>query len=334
MTFAIEKARRILVHKPDRGGDALCAAPAIARLAGAAPEAELWIATTRSGAAFLRALNITARFRELSGPAWWKGVEAFTYPTWARSMRFDLAVNLRYDFRDIAATRLLGARAVATYTHKNWGRSAQFPAPSPREDRSEIENHLEVAAAIGFPVGHDVAPWAAPESALHEAREKLGAGRATAFHPFAGTPAKTLPDETARRVLEILLDTSDRVALIGGPESQAAAARLAETDGRVVNLVGRTSAAELLAVLAVCRLLVSTDSAPGHAARAVGTPVVSLMSGTNEPARWAPRGARVVRHAVACAPCHAERCRVAGHPCLADLPVDAVGAAVAEAMIR
>ena len=68
------------------------------------------------------------------------------------------------------------------------------------------------------------------------------------------------------------------------PQSGPAAAR-----APIVNLAGRTSLSELVALLRGARLVVSNDTGPGHIAAALGSPLVMLFSWSN-PARIAPYG--------------------------------------------
>jgi ADP-heptose:LPS heptosyltransferase len=73
------------------------------------------------------------------------------------------------------------------------------------------------------------------------------------------------------------------------------------------------------------------NTGPAHLAAAVGAPVVSLFAPTVPAVRWRPWR---VRHAllyvdVPCAGCRARVCPVAGHPCLDELEIDDVLAAVA-----
>lgn len=58
---------------------------------------------------------------------------------------------------------------------------------------------------------------------------------------------------------------------------------------RVTNLAGRTSLAELLALLRTAKLVISNDTGPGHIAAALARPLVMLF-GRSNPARVAPYG--------------------------------------------
>ena len=71
----------------------------------------------------------------------------------------------------------------------------------------------------------------------------------------------------------------------GGPatEDDGLRASLELAQVRVVNLIGRTSLKQLLALLEHATVLVCPDSGPAHMASAVGTPVIGLYATSN---RW------------------------------------------------
>jgi len=75
-----------------------------------------------------------------------------------------------------------------------------------------------------------------------------------------------------------------RVLLTGGPtdiEHRYGAEIEAAAEQPVINLVGRTSLKQLLALLERADLLICPDSGPAHMATAVGTPVVGLYATSN-----------------------------------------------------
>jgi ADP-heptose:LPS heptosyltransferase len=100
--------------------------------------------------------------------------------------------------------------------------------------------------------------------------------------------------------------------------------------GSGTDLGGRTSFAELAAVLAGAAAVVVGNTGPAHLAAAVGTPVVSLFAPVVPAARWAPYGVPSVLLGDQDAPCRltrATRCPVPGHPCLDSItPQDVVAA--------
>ncbi len=75
-----------------------------------------------------------------------------------------------------------------------------------------------------------------------------------------------------------------QVIVTGGPSAaEAEAAATIENAGAVpvLNLQGKTTLKELLALIARARVLLSPDSGPIHLATAVGTPVIGLYATTN-----------------------------------------------------
>lgn len=101
--------------------------------------------------------------------------------------------------------------------------------------------------------------------------------------------------------------------------------------GRYVhNLAGKTSLAELAALLKLCRLFIGSDSAGMHIAAAVGTPTV-IIFGPSAPSSWAPKGEihTIVQSQLSCVPCRRKGCEdTEVSRCLEELGVDEVFAAV------
>ena len=79
------------------------------------------------------------------------------------------------------------------------------------------------------------------------------------------------------------------VVLTGGPsqEEVAFADQVIGNAKQVVNLVGKTSIPQMLAVIAAAKILISPDTGPVHMATLVATPVVGLYAHSN-PQRTGP----------------------------------------------
>jgi ADP-heptose:LPS heptosyltransferase len=85
----------------------------------------------------------------------------------------------------------------------------------------------------------------------------------------------------------------------------AAAYAAAGGCGPLLDLSGRTTVDQLVALLAVCRLLLTNDTGPMHVAVAVGTPVVDISVGHVDFRETGPYGPGhwVMQPDIACAPC-------------------------------
>ncbi len=103
---------------------------------------------------------------------------------------------------------------------------------------------------------------------------------------------------------------------------------------RPFNLAGQTSLRDLLALLKLCRVVLTNDTGPMHAAAAVGTRVV-VPFGSTSPELTAPglpgdSRHQLLRAAVACSPCFRRTCPI-DFRCMRAITVDQVIAAVLHA---
>ena len=91
-----------------------------------------------------------------------------------------------------------------------------------------------------------------------------------------------------------------------------------------VNLCGRTTLGEAMALIDKCHLFITNDSGLMHVAAALGIPLVAIFGPTN-PQTTGPIGpkSRIVRVPVSCSPCLQTECP-ADHRCMQDIQVDTV----------
>ena len=198
-------------------------------------------------------------------------------------------------------------------------------------DPHEAERGLSVVATLGhrLPAGDrgDLQVRLPPPSASDPGPGALPAAY-VAVHPGASVPARAWEPARHRELVAALAGRGHRVVVTGAPAEAELTARVAGGDAH--DLGGRTSLAGLARVLGGARAVVVGNTGPAHLAAAVGTPVVSLFAPTVPAARWRPWGVphELLHVEVPCAGCRARTCPVPGHPCLGDVAVDAVVAAV------
>ncbi|NRQ30452.1 glycosyltransferase family 9 protein [Nonomuraea sp. NN258] len=211
-----------------------------------------------------------------------------------------------------------------------WDESADVP---------EAERMLAVARAAGFelPPGDD--GKLAVQRPLPDIGQDLGhllgvgaeadEGAYVVVHPGTSAPARTWPADRHREAVRELADDGHRVVVTGNERELTAYV----ASGAAVDLGGRTTFAQLAAVLERAGVLVAGNTGPAHLAAAVGTPVVSLFAPVVPAARWAPYGVPTVLLGDQQAPCAASRartCPVPGHPCLSQVTSEQVVKAVRE----
>jgi heptosyltransferase-2 len=187
--------------------------------------------------------------------------------------------------------------------------------------------YLRLVASLGMPAVAGPTVLAPPAAAIDRAAALLaeagiGAGiRLVGFAPGAAYgSAKRWPPERVAAAITGVTGPGVRAVLVGAAADREIAGAIrsaleAAARDAVVDLVGRTDVATLMAVLARCAVVVANDSGAMHVASAVGRPVVAIFGPTDERAT-APLGPHtLVRHDVWCRPCLLRACPI-DHRCL------------------
>jgi heptosyltransferase-2 len=329
--------RRLLIAQTSFLGDVVLTTPLWRALRDALPDTEIWWLVRPDAAPIVAPLVGPERvlaFDKRGGDGGVGGM--LRVAARLRALHFDLAIAVQRSLRTALTLALAGiperigfagAAGATLYQHRVAHRGAHA------RDR---------LLALATPLG--VAPSPAPDPELVTdpaadaavARTFAAAGVADGapllvFAPGAAWDTKRWPAtrfaELARQLVPaefphlVLIGTAgDRV------HAQLIAAHVARAGATstVIDLTGRTTTAELVAVLARATLLVANDSAPAHVAAALGRPVVSLFGPTVPAQGFAPLGAhvRVVERALRCRPCSrhgSAYCPIGTHECLNDL---------------
>ena len=339
---------RTLAVRLDSDGDVLLTGPAIRLLSGPADTVDLLVSA--QGVAAAELLPGVAEILVFDAP--WSG---FRPPPTRRTQIDELVTRIadrRYD-RAVVFTsfhqsplpmalllRMAGVPFVV-------GESTDYPGSlldvrvrrdDPPGGGHEVEAAVEIAVAAGAR-RPDGPPRLEIRRPLPDVTGLLDGidDPFVVVHPGASVPARALTPGHAGAVVEALRGAGHRVVLTGGPgERELVAETLAASGARtseVTDLAGRTTLAELAAVLAAADVVVVGNTGPAHLAAAVGTPVVSLFSPVVPAERWAPWGVPVRLLGDQEAPCRASRareCPVEGHPCLTTVRPSSVVSAVAE----
>ena len=136
------------------------------------------------------------------------------------------------------------------------------------------------------------------------------------------------PDRFAAFVNLFRKHTDCDVILFGTPAEQLVSDAIAAgIDGPCISLVGKTSIADLPALLSCCHLFVGNDSGAMHVAAAVGLHVVAIF-GPTDPYGTAPITSRctIVQQPPHCTPCFLRRCPI-DHRCMTAITPEMVESA-------
>ena len=201
-----------------------------------------------------------------------------------------VAVNLHGSGPESVAD-LLGTRAARVLTHRH----RDFPGldgPPWRDDVHEVRRWCDLLGHHGVPADPAALALARPD-------EPSRAPGAVVVHPGAAHGSRRWPPDRFAEVAREFTADGHRVVVTGSAGERDLAERVAAGAGLDADavLAGRTGLAELAALVARARLVISGDTGTGHLATAYGTPSV-LLFGPIPPWRWGPPAGTEHRHAV------------------------------------
>jgi heptosyltransferase-2 len=143
-------------------------------------------------------------------------------------------------------------------------------------------------------------------------------------------PAKRWPAEYFAAVAQAALAGGREVWLFGSDKDKAETAAVqALTQGRCLDLAGRTTLEQAIDLLALTAAVVSNDSGLMHVAAALDRPVVALY-GSSDPRHTPPMSdkAAVLYLGLSCSPCFERECPLGHLNCLRQLGPERVLAAL------
>lgn len=314
----------ILIIKPSSLGDVVHGLPVLAKLRAAYPDARIsWLVGTAAAPVIEAHPDINRIFyfrRSVDGLA--RTVKAhWSLVRELAAARFDCVVDLQGLFRSAFFGYMTGAPRRIGFANAREGAGIFY---TERIDCDGRAHAVDRCLAVGKVLGFDSAEprfTLVPEAHAASSVERILKGPAGPLpRPYVvlspGTrwatkrwPAASFAD-AAKRLQERFGGTYfvTGTAAESGDDAKTILERVGES---AVNLVGRTSLAETIALIARADLLVTPDSGPMHIADALGTPLVAVF-GATDPARTGPyfqRG-RVIRADGACpkAPCLSRDC--------------------------
>jgi heptosyltransferase II len=259
-----------------------------------------------------------------------------------RRERFDCAVLLPNSFGTALAARAGGAKKIAGYATdaRRLLLDQVIPFEQGYKTLHQVRYYLNIAAHIETGItGKSAVDFQHCEPRLEVSEEQrqharsmlerfgIGAAAILAINPGAtNSSAKRWPAERFAKTADRLNEREGfQTVIVGAAGDKPVAeevARLMRTDAAVI--AGETSIAELKAVLACARLVISNDTGTSHVSAALGVPTVVVFGPTEHVStRPLSQRAAVVRHDVECSPCMLRECPI-DHRCMTRVEVDDV----------
>lgn len=209
----------------------------------------------------------------------------------------------------------------------------------------QLHEYLHLASALGVEADLVTPQLVVASKEIEAARSKFGLNETAA--PILGLnpgaeygPAKRWPVEHFIEVATKLQQQTNCLWVILGGKNDVALAETIHSALRpplfaLRNLAGRTSLRELMALLKLCRVLLTNDTGPMHVAAALGTPVV-VPFGSTSPELTGPGlpgdpRHRLLKSDAPCSPCFLRECPI-DFRCMNGISVERVSEAVLNAL--
>jgi ADP-heptose:LPS heptosyltransferase len=329
--------KKIAVLRLDHLGDVLLALPFLEAMKMSLPQADIILYAAPWAEEIVRLSGLKIGIKVFNAP-WFdranlqpwslKGIQSLS-----RNLAmggYDAVIDLRGDLRHIIAMKRSGIPIRIGQKRTGGGFLLTHPLFY-RKGLHETDRNLEISPQLGLenPIGN---PWPkifpTEENRISEMKvqKSLGITKSViALHCTCMASAKRWGDEKWRKLAGSLPEEVD-IVVVGSKNEREEAERIFRgCQRKVVLAMGVFSLGELAAFLKNSKLFIGVDSAPAHIAAAVGTPVISLFSGTNEAAQWSPRGINVtvIQKATPCSPCELITCPIANE-CMNQITVEEV----------
>ena len=287
--------RKILVIKMRFHGDMLLTTPVISTLKRHYPEAKIDVLLYQDTIPILSEnpeINALYGIKNKKAKTTEKITNFVSLIRVQRSNKYDLVVNMADQWMVAVLVRLLNVPMSISqnYQHRQsafWRNS--FTHLAPQKGENVVEANLSVLAPLGLDssvaettMSYNPACWTRVRGEL----DKAGVGeRYVVIQPTARQIFKCWENEKFAKVVDALHQRGVEVVLTSGPSAEDLACIKAIAQGcerpPVTALAGKMTFPELGALIDHAALFIGVDSAPGHIAAAVKTPLIALFGATN-----------------------------------------------------
>ena len=335
--------RRVLIVLLGAIGDVVRALPLLGRIRHAWPDAHIaWAVEPKSSPILERHpwLNQIIVYDRTHAP--WTFIPFLNK---IRAGHFDLVLDLQRHLKSGLASRVSGARDRFGFSASNTKEFNHLFSNPRIAAQPNMRLKLLQYQAFGDALEIPLTPIEFGLAASNEERERARAMLADAPRPMLAVilgsswPSRIyFPESMAAVITDLAGADANSPALfpvlLGGPDETGLAGDVMRELGAVpaLNLAGRTSIRDLIAIFPECAAAFGPDSGPMHIAAAVGCPIVSLWGATAAD-RSAPWGYAqfAITGAIPCHPCYLRQCPI-GRECMRRISPNEVSAAVRRAL--
>lgn len=203
-----------------------------------------------------------------------------------------------------------------------------------RLDKQVLSKTVQRFVALAYPNSHSVPPCPTPVFSVNaqiqqQLRQQYALGNSKMLALCAGAEygvAKRWSPAYYAEVAKHKLAKGWQVCLFGSAKDAVVTAEINQlTNNRCLDLSGKTSINEAVALLSLADNVISNDSGLMHVASALGKNLIALY-GSSDPNFTPPLSdnAQIIYLGLACSPCFKRECPLGHTRCLTDIPPEQV----------
>ena len=323
-----DKIGNILVRVTNWIGDAVMNTPALSAIRETFPEARITVLATPQVAELFSPHDWVDRVLVYEKKGRHAGVRGkLRLAGELRSQRFDLAILLQSAFDAALISWLAGIPR--RLGNNSDGRSLLlthgFPHKRLASGLHHVDNYLEMLKYFGIEAGQKRQLLCLTESERQAAAAVLrqagiepgdfliGVNPGAAY----GSAKRWYPERFAAAAATLAQKWQAKILVLGGPSEVAIARDIeAALPAGCLNMAGKLTVRELLALIGSCDFFISNDSGPMHIAAAFQVPLVAIFGSTDHRTTYPfSENSVVVRKEIDCAPCLKRECPT-DHRCM------------------
>lgn len=216
--------------------------------------------------------------------------------------------------------------------YRSWFLTEAVPLPPSLENEHLVYTYKRLLVPLGIPISdgkpklylnHEDKEYARTFFALQQipiGTTVIGINPGAAY----GT-AKCWPPERFKELALKFSSNPSVCLLFFGDKSTAPMIEdiCRDLPSNVINVAGKTTLRQLMALIASCSVFLTNDSGPMHIASALGVPLLALFGSTNEVKTGPYNGGVVLHKHVECSPCYKRVCPI-DFRCMKQISVEEV----------
>ena len=314
--------RNILIRMPNWLGDLVMATPILSDLHHHFPEAKITVICQGMLSTVIQHdphIDEILNFKKKGG--WLKSKEENKFLSRLKQEKYDLGILLTNSFSSAYLFWLGNVQHRLGYaTHwRSWFLNYPISFPMQRENQHLVITYKMLLEPLGIPLSKTAPRLYLTLQEQNGAKELLShavfdpSDLLIGINPGAAYgSAKCWLPERFKELTQRLLDFPNLKILYFGDKGGAPLvdAICRDFPNHVVNLAGKTTLRELIALIQTCNLFLTNDSGPMHVASALGIPLIALFGSTSDRTTGPYNGGSIIHKHVPCSPCYRRECPI------------------------